>query len=272
MSTVWRNRLDPSRALFLLFGLTSFSACAFGPDGHRIIADLAQRSLSPTATAHVAALLAGEPETTLVDIANWADEVRKTPAYADTAPLHYVNFPRSSCRYDPARDCPRGRCVVEAIVRHAATLADAGQPMDTRRDALKFVVHFVGDIHQPLHAGYADDKGGNLFQVYYVGRGSNLHALWDGGILRTARHDWRDYADALAGELPHEDARWSSTAPRQWAETSCRLIGSARLYPERPGRLDTGYVERQRPVVERQLAIAAARLASLLNAVLTTDE
>lgn len=245
---------------------------AFGPDGHRIVAELAQRRLSPPAMEHVGALLARGPDTSLADIANWADDVRKTPEYRWSAPLHYVNFPRSSCNYDAERDCPEGRCIVGAIERHAGILGDASRPTEERREALKFIVHFVADLHQPLHAGYADDKGGNLFQVSYLGHGSNLHALWDGGILRLRKRGWREYADALHDMNPRADVRWSPEAPRQWAQASCRLIADARIYPQRPGRLESGYVERLLPVVEKQLVLASARLASLLNVALDPEE
>ncbi len=244
-------------------------AIAFRSDGHRIVAELAQRQLSDEAQAAVTALLAGTDDTSLADIASWPDEVRDLPDYTWTAPLHYVSFPRDAgCRYRARRDCPDGHCVVGAIERYARVLGDSTRPIVERREALKFLVHFVGDIHQPLHAGYADDRGGNLFQVYYLGRGDNLHALWDGGILRQSRLDWRDYADQLAPRRPDVDSRWSRRAPARWAEASCRLLGEADVYPPRPGRLPAGYVEKQRPVVERQIVQAGARLAALLNAVL----
>jgi hypothetical protein len=243
---------------------------AFGADGHRMVAELAQRQLSPAAAAQVKALLAGEADPSLAGIAIWADEVRETEAYRWSAPLHYVNFPRQdSCRYDAPRDCRDGRCVVGALERYSAVLADRQRPRAERLEALKFVVHFAGDIHQPMHAGYADDRGGNRFQVFYLGRGGNLHALWDGGILRRPRREWRDYVDVLAARQPPPlDAAWSSGAPRRWAQESCRLIASERIYPARPGKLPDGYVDRQLPVVEQRVRIAGDRLAALLNAVL----
>lgn len=242
------------------------AARAFGADGHRIVAELAQRRLAPAAAAEVRRLLDGEADPTLTGIANWADEVRDREAYRWSAPLHYVNFPRDSCRYDAARDCRDGRCVVAAIERYARELHDRRLGDERRRAALKWLVHFVADVHQPLHAGYADDKGGNTFQVFYAGRGSNLHALWDSLILDLPRRGWRDYAGVLAARSAGRDLRWSPQAAQRWAEQSCRLIAAAAIYPERPGRLNRAYAERQLPVVERQLVLAGARLAALLNA------
>ena len=243
---------------------------AFGADGHRMVAELAQRQLAPAAAAQVRTLLAGEADPTLAGVATWADDVRETEAYRWSAPLHYVNFPRTdSCRYDAKRDCRDGRCIVGAIERYAQVVGDDRNPLAARAEALKFLVHFTGDIHQPLHAGYADDRGGNRFQVFYLGRGGNLHALWDGGILRRPRREWREYVDVLAArDAPALDRAGSGQAPRRWAEESCRLLASENVYPARPGKLPEGYVDRQLPVVEQRVRIAGDRLADLLNAVL----
>jgi hypothetical protein len=257
-------------AIVLLLSIIAVApaALAFGSDGHRIVGELAQRKLSGDARAEIALLLASETESTLAGIANWADDVRETPAYAWSARLHYVNFPHTSCDYDPRRDCRDGQCIVGAIERYTALLADRDQPLPARREALKFLVHFVADIHQPLHAGHADDRGGNLFQVYYLGHGSNLHALWDGGILRSARREWREYADMLSTRSSGHSTHWSMRMPQRWAQESCRLIEEMDLYPSRPGRVPTGYVERQLPVIEARLVQAGVRLATLLNATL----
>jgi hypothetical protein len=251
--------------------LPSAPAVAFGADGHRIVAELAQRQLTAPARAEIARLLAGEADPSLAGIATWADQVRDQDAWRSTAPWHYVNFPRGHCRYRARARCPGGDCVVGAIERQTAILADRDQAIAARRQALKFVVHFVGDVHQPLHAGYADDRGGNTYQVFYLGRGGNLHALWDGGLLRAAGLDWPDHVERLALRTPPGADDWSARAPARWAEQSCRLIDTADVYPPRPGRLPRDYVQRQLPVVEAQLLLAAARLAVLLNAVLDPD-
>jgi hypothetical protein len=263
------RRLLPLAVLALALLLPPGPAAAFGADGHRIVAALAQRQLAPAVVDQVSRLLAGEADPSLVGIATWADQVRDLEAWRSTAPWHYVNFPRGHCRYRARARCPGGDCVVGAIERQAAILADPGQSVAARRQALKFVVHFVADVHQPLHAGYADDRGGNTYQVFYLGQGGNLHALWDGGILRAAGLAWPDHVERLAQRpTPPAVGEWSPQAAGQWAEQSCRLIDQAAVYPPRPGRLPRDYLPRQLPVVEAQLVLAAARLAALLNAVL----
>jgi hypothetical protein len=264
-----RSRFASLLAIALALPMAPAPAAAFGGDGHRIVAELAQRQLTAAARSEVSRLLAGEADASLAGTSTWADQVRELEAWRYTAPWHYVNFPRGDCRYRARARCPGGDCVVGAIGRQAGILSDPDHGTAARRQALKFLVHFVADVHQPLHAGYADDRGGNTFQVFYLGRGGNLHALWDGGILRSARLDWPDHVERLARRAPAPDAgAWSPQAPARWAEQSCRLIVQAGVYPPRPGRLPRDYVQRQLPVVEGQLILAAARLAGLLNALL----
>ena len=123
-----------------------------------MIAAEAQQLLTPAARAEVDRLLALEPGATLASISTWADETRSP----GTASWHYVNFPRDAgCAYEAPRDCPGDACVVGAIARQEAVLTSTAADAE-KLVALKYLVHFVGDVHQPLHAGYADDKGGNV--------------------------------------------------------------------------------------------------------------
>lgn len=170
------NPLMPflSAAILALILAWAGPAGAWGNEGHQIVALIADRHLTPVAKRKVQQLLALEPGATLASISTWADEHR-SPA---TAAWHYVNLPKGNCRYDPARDCPDGRCVVAAIERQVAIYRSNANPEEQLK-ALKYIVHLVADVHQPLHAGYADDKGGNTYQLQAFGRGTNLHALWD---------------------------------------------------------------------------------------------
>lgn len=236
---------------------------AWGPQGHRLVAALAWTELTPQARAEILVLLAGEPDPTLPGIANWADQLRaEDPDLGKrSASWHYVNIAEENCHYDAARDCPGGNCVVGAIDRQLAILADHEQPLAARRQALKFVVHFVGDVHQPLHAGYGRDKGGNTVQVNLDGDGSNLHRLWDSGLLNTADLDDAAYLRHLQS-LPL--AVGLDTGPADWAEASCAVAVQPGLYPSR-ARIDDAYVQRWRPVTEAQLRRGGARLAAVLN-------
>lgn len=245
-------------------------ARAWGPVGHRLIARLAEADLSPQARAQIAELLAGEADPSLAGIANWADELRADDPDLGrrSARWHYVNIGEHQCGYEAARDCRGGHCVVEAIREQAAILGDRGKAKTERLQALKFVVHFVGDAHQPLHAGYARDKGGNDFQINIDGEGSNLHRLWDSGLLKTAGLDEDAYLKRLQAMPAGVDtALLRAAAPVQWAQQSCALVLQPGFYPRR-AKLDPAYVRHYRPVAEQRLRQGGAHLAQLLNSVL----
>lgn len=249
----------PWRALLLLCigGLMAVRAFAWGAQGHEVIASLAWQGLQPKARQEVARVLALEPGQTLESIATWADEHRS----ASTGVWHYVNFPRGTCRYEPQRDCPEGKCVVAAIERQRALWASNASDA-TRLKALKYLVHLVGDVHQPLHAGYQDDRGGNRFQLRAFMRASNLHALWDSGLLR---HQALDNAALVAvlQALPFSNKRLDLDVV-QMAQESCRLVALAGFYPTEG--VSDAYFERFSPVMRQRLALAGARLAAMLNA------
>ena len=232
------------------------AAHAWGNQGHQVVALIAQAQLTPKARTEVDRLLAQEPGETLASISTWADEHRNQT----TAGWHYVNFPRDACQYVPERDCPDGNCVVGAIQRHLEVLASTG-PDDKRLSALKYLVHFVGDVHQPLHAGYLDDKGGNMYQLQAFKRGSNLHAVWDTGLIKNLNQS----SDGLAERLSKGSAATvaSNLSPGVAAEESCRIVASDGYYPAR--KLGQDYVDRFTPVAEQRIRIAGDRLAGILN-------
>jgi hypothetical protein len=229
-------------------------ALSWGAEGHQVIAKLSESQLTPKARSEINRLLSLEPESTMASISTWADEHR-SPA---TAPWHYVNFPRGDCTYIPERDCPDGKCVVGAINRQVEILGSNAAD-DKKLLALKYVIHFVGDVHQPLHAGYGDDRGGNSYQLQAFMRGSNLHAVWDNGLIRNLNQG----ADSLAARLTKATASGATFDAIQAAEESCRIVAKPTFYP---GRLvDAPYVEEYTPVMEQRLTVAGARLAVLLN-------
>jgi hypothetical protein len=239
------------------------AAWAWGPRGHRIVAELAEARLTPQARAAVQKLLALRGAHHLDEIANWADNLRDTdPAlFRRTKRLHFVNFHSRDCIYDSPRDCRNGECAVAAIGKYSAILADRTNPPAERVEALAFVVHFVGDIHQPLHADYRHDAGGNDYQVRWHGRGTNLHHVWDSLMLGSTHLSAARFAEKLATQ--HSRIAIGGT-PARWAEESCRIDRDDGVYPS-SRRIDAAYVDRELPVAEQRLRQAGARLAALLN-------
>lgn len=253
------------RLLRRLLGLTLLLAAlplaAWSGPGHELVAQLAEAQLRPQTRAAALALLQEAGHDSLADVARWADVARDEPAYAWSQPLHFVNLSRGDCRYDPARHCRKGACVIAAVARFRATLADRSRPVAERREALKFLVHFVGDIHQPLHAGHAHDKGGNTFQVNLDGEGGNLHRIWDYHLLASSGRTPAEHLVALSAEpLPAA----GELDPAAWAMESCRIVLQDGFYPSRR-RLSHSYLEQWRPVAEARVRLAAARLAATLE-------
>lgn len=253
------NAARPALLILSLLCSLLFAApvAAWGPEGHRVIAELAAAQLQPQVRADLDRLLSLEPGATLGSIASWADETR-TDA---TMPWHYVNFPRGVCDYQPARDCPGGQCVVEAISRQQAVLASHADPRQ-RLTALKYLVHLVGDIHQPLHGSFGDDRGGNTYQLQADGSDTNLHAWWDSGMIR--RHGLG--SGALLAELRRAGAvtPLAQGTPQDWAQEDCRTVSSDGFYP--PHRLDVAdHQARWWPTVALRLRTAGQRLAAVLN-------
>lgn len=276
-------RLIAPLGLVAVWGICAAPVRAWGIQGHQVVAAIAWQALSPAARQEATRLLVQEPGQTLVSVATWADEHRG-PA---TAPWHYLNFPRGQCRFDAARDCPDGQCVVGAIERQRAILASQA-PDAERLQALKYLVHFVADVHQPLHAGYQDDRGGNTVQLRFLMRGSNLHALWDKGLIEQLGLDNEALIAAAQAQLAAQvksqahvqtqmlgpvQFQSQSTAPASpgsgladaiaMAEESCRIVAQPGFYPQ--GDPSPAYVARMTPVLLQRLALAGQRLAALLN-------
>lgn len=270
----------PLTALLLL--VAAMPALGWSKQGHQLVGELAQHELTPAARMEVDRLLAAEPVPTLAGVSTWADDIRAESRRSGHAlgerssRWHYVNFPDNRCDYAPARDCPDGNCVIGAIQAQAAILADRSRSDEDRRDALKFVVHFVGDAHQPMHAGLGADRGGNNFQVNYRGKGApdgqgtNLHGTWDYWLLQSAGLDNPAYVQRLLQlPLPADDTLGAANPAQAWTLESCRLIASEAIYPPRKRRVITdAYLDHHRPTAERRIRQAGARLARLINTAL----
>lgn len=288
------------RLVSLLFAAVAVApaARAWGPYGHAIVADIAQSRLTPQAAQGVAALLAQEGHQSLDEVASWPDTIGHLPRSAGGAPetlsWHYVDIDVTEPAYDRARDCPGDACVVEKLPQMEAVLADAHAPAERRLEALKWVVHLVGDIHQPLHAAQrSDDKGGNTVRLTYYGDDANghmnLHALWDSGVidkeagLVVGPHYSIDFAAARkeakvldAAITPDEAAYWASDvtpggerrAAIDWADESHGLARSL-VYGALPANkgadLGDAYSAMAWPVVQIRLEQAGVRLAAVLN-------
>jgi hypothetical protein len=248
-------------AVFLLL-LPHPQAWAWGSEGHRIIADIAWDHLNDATLKSLRPFLGNND---LASISTWADDIRNNRS--ETGPWHYVDIPPDSGGYDP-KYCPDDNCVVARINQFARILGDPEQPFAVRSEALKFLVHFVGDLSQPFHA-MADARGGNDIHVTVFGSAQcgeypcNLHSVWDTElILHTGIREHR-YARDLEAMIAADHLQAGSADPVVWANDSLQLAKQAWVQPQT--NIDEAYYLRERPVVDRQLALAGLRLARLLN-------
>ncbi len=246
---------------------------AWGPQGHRVVAVIAQANLTPVAREKVNALLG--PYNSLGAISSWADDTRVD--YPETAPWHYIDIPLDSNTINMGAECPQGNCVVGQIEKFEGILKDPHASEADGRAALEFLVHFVADLHQPLHVEDNHDQGGNKVQVIFFGQPSNLHSAWDSGILnRIQLNRIQPYGNQLAAELggritPANRDAWTKGTVEDWALESHRLardVAYKNLPAGAPPALDQAYVDAVRPVVETQLEKAGIRLANILNQLL----
>lgn len=252
--------------LAAFLSLVPIPALAWGAQGHEIVATIALEELSPQARVQVARLL-GDPAM-LIHEASWADEIRDQRP--ETGRWHYVDIPLNAPGYLAARDCARGDCVVAQIGVAQRILTNPKQPAAARKDALRFLIHLMADIHQPLHAVDNDDRGGNQVRVYLRGDRTNLHQLWDSRVVAALGHDSAQIArDIRRGTSPAQRRSWQSGSAAAWASET-HAVARAEIYPPLGGRrslrLSPTYVRDEMPVTRRQLARAGVRLAWLLNA------
>ncbi len=247
---------------FLVLFLATQKAWAWGIEGHAVVADIAERFLTRETSAQLHTLLGVEGHRSLRDIASWADEIRGSDP---ELPMHSVRIPLSGTRYDKERHCRKDKCVVSAIERYRSVLRDVCAPEKDRLAALKFVVHLVGDVHQPLHASANTGK----MAVLFAGEVYSLHKFWDTIAIRQIRQPPERIAVSLInGRL----AMPSEGTVEEWAIES-RNIARDEIFPVLPSMADDApvfvlpetYLETSLRVVRVRLFHAGVRLAHVLN-------
>ncbi len=274
-----------------VLALAAPMAMAWGPQGHAIVADIAQQHLDSAAAAQVQALLKLEGLTRLDQIASWADAHRKE--MPGSGGWHYVDIPLKAPDYVTARDCHNGDCIVAKLNQSARVLADRSATPQARLVALKWVVHLVGDIQQPMHAEDNNDKGGNTVQVNFFGKGTNLHSVWDGRVIEHQLHlplgpNYSfDHAAVQAAAMnlddqitPAERAAWAppgtflhlDQAAITWANES-HVLAQTVAYTDIAKPSGQAWSQRYQakawPVIEKRLQQGGVRLARVLNEALS---
>lgn len=253
------------RVIFVLLccALPAGPAFAWGQTGHRVTGAVADRYLSGVARAHVQLLLGTE---TLAQAATWPDDMRSDTAafWQKTAsPFHYVTIPIG--RTHAQAGAPPEGDGVTALDRFAKVLRDPKASLEDKRLALRFTIHIVGDLHQPLHAGRPGDRGGNDVKVSWFGEASNLHSVWDSKMIDSRQLSHSELAQWLVEAItPAEVVAWSSADPEVWIAESVKLRET--VYPAGPDpKLSYDYAYRHRTAVDGRLSRAGVRIAAYLN-------
>jgi hypothetical protein len=240
--------------------LAATPAAAWGPLGHRAVGYIAEERLGAKAQQAVRGLLGAE---SLAEASLWADQIRSESRWRISSPWHYVNIPDGQT-YDRTGRSREGD-VVGALERFVAVLRYDGSSREDQLAALKFIAHFVGDIHQPLHVGRASDRGGNEVRVSWFGKSSNLHRVWDSALISRLRLSPKSLVRTLESRAPEEVEAWRRDSPITWADESMAL--RSLVYSMRGSGLGRDYLREAGPVVEERLLQAGVRLAALLDAI-----
>lgn len=245
----------------ILLAYSAAPAFCWGASGHLIVADVASRHLSPVAKREVAALLRSEGYTALNQISMWADIVKFIDA--DSQPSHVVKLPLDHSPYDEKKNCANRRCAVLTIEKYREVLRDRTKPTKERMKALKYLVHFVADVHQPLHDTV--DTGTRVVRI--DGKNVRMHEVWDNEIIKHKSLLWFTLNDRVdSGSQPVLYG-----TPALWAEEG-RDIARDVIFKD--GRLRAGkevvklpesYLDENWPIVRKRLRQAGYRLAYLLN-------
>jgi hypothetical protein len=225
---------------------------AWGNFGHQVVGEIASRHLCAKTSRAVGDLLGGE---SLAEAATWADDVRSQPEFSYMKPWHFVTMELNT-RYQDAPKAPRGD-LVSAFREEMKNLKNGLYPK--RAEALRLIVHFAGDAHQPFHAGMHRDGGGNGVILTWFGYPSNLHKVWDTRMIKKLGLSFTELANFL--DKPSAPSPTQGT-PEDWVTESSKI--ASEVYPENT-ELGYAYHDKYSPVAKDRLLTAGLRLANLLN-------
>jgi hypothetical protein len=264
--------------------LLSSASFAWGPTGHRIVGEIAQNHLNLLTKRRVKKLLSGE---SLARVSNWPDKIKSdSDNYGHTYNWHYTDWPDTTIAYNRTDN---SGLLVASIENNLNILKNKKATKKDRAFALKFLVHLVGDIHQPLHVGNGLDRGGNRCRIVYQGEETNLHKLWDEKLIEFTRLSFTEYSKFIDIKSKKENRDLDGGSPLSWAKESADLRPS--LYPEEVNqvvaknsvtlrkycnkelnlpadqlpKVGYSYGYKLIPLMEKRMLQAGLRLAKLIN-------
>lgn len=253
--------------LLLVLGYSP-SAFSWGKTGHRIVGEIAQRNLNAKAKKGIVDLAGTED---LSRISTWPDEIRSDPKMGYTAPWHYASIPNGKTYFDQKRT--KEGDIIEALYRFEDTLRDPKETKENKLAALKFLTHMAADLHQPLHVGLAEDRGGNMIRVKWFKSETNLHSVWDEELVDFEKLSFTEYANYLNSFTRDEKKDWEKGSFIDWAKESQDL--RPKVYDLNGAdvpNLSYEYNYKVKPIVEIRLKQAGLRLAYVLNKIFSQEK
>lgn len=251
-----------NRFVLVLFATSVFvsSSYAWGVTGHRATGLIAERYLNSKAKKKIKRLLGQQ---SLAMVSTWMDEIRSDSTYNYTADWHWVTI-ETGKTYEESPKNPNGD-VIMTLERLISELKSGKLDEKKQAEYLKMIVHLVGDIHQPLHVGCCDDRGGNSVRVKWARNDSNLHSVWDSNMIDETKLSYTELADALGQPDKATVAAWQKASVRDWANES--MSYRKQVYAIGDGNLGYKYSFKNLDTVEHRLLQAGIRLAGILNQV-----
>ena len=252
-------------AVFFIFGIAE--ASAWGVTGHRVVAEIAENHLTNRAKRKLKKLIGKQK---LAYWANWPDNVRNSPEWKNTSTWHYVNIPPQESKEQFIEQLKNNNKpnIYTAIQNVKGIIVDKNTPNADREIYLRFLVHFLGDMMQPMHTGREEYLGGNLIKIQFFKKDTNLHSLWDSGLIDNTKYSYTEFARVLDVKSKEEIQKIQSGSLEDWLYESHQAANQ--LYASvKPGEnYSYDYQQQYKDLLERQLLHAGLRLAKILNEVL----
>ena len=239
--------------------LFSTQILAFGPIGHRVVARIAEQQLKPQTLKKIEKILGGE---TLPMVSTWADEIRSDPKFKQTSSWHYINIESGK---KIKKDNIEGGAL-DTLEGQLAILRNVKSKITDQAMAIKWLTHLVGDLHQPLHAGLASDRGGNRIELTWFGTQTNLHEIWDSTLIDSRKLSYSEQAEFLMRKMTPELKSSAADSPTKWIEEDIALRELVYSYPKSSSKKwEYDYIFKTKTILDQQLIKAGLRLAHLLE-------
>lgn len=247
------------KVALILCTFISFQVLGWGLLGHRTVGQIAENHLSKRAQNKIENILDGE---SLAVASNWMDDIKSDDAYDHTHSWHWVTIPDGKT-YEESEKNPDGD-LIATIERLISELKQGNLPKKEEAEKIKMLAHLIGDIHQPLHVGRDGDTGGNDIKVKWFWENSNLHRVWDSGMIDSQQYSYTELSAIIDNVDKDQVKEWQSTSVRDWANESMALRNQVYNFPEH-GSLNYEYRYHNWQTVQLRLAQAGIRLAGVLN-------